>query len=112
LTSTFLSLGFFIFSIFFPRESSNMMDRGDKGGLKLVIEGGKGVVIKLGILFQETQSMREKLLSCSFLALLLSLLNATTPARCGCHLQRRTDMPRARRSKDRRRQRLKNLQVF
>jgi hypothetical protein len=51
LASTFLPLGFFTFSIFFTREPSIMMDRGDKRGLKLVIEGRKGVVIKLSVFF-------------------------------------------------------------
>jgi hypothetical protein len=89
-----------------------VMDRGDEGGLKLVIEGVKGVVIKLGVLLHETRSARDKLLSCSLLALLLPLLDANTPARCGCHLQRCTNAPRARCRKDRRRQRPKNLRVF
>jgi hypothetical protein len=52
--------------------------------------------------------VREQLLSCSILTLLLLLRDATTPTRCGCHLHRSTSAPRARRSKDRRRQWPKN----
>jgi hypothetical protein len=43
LATTFLSLGFFTFSIFFTREPSIVMDRGDKRVLNLSLKAARAL---------------------------------------------------------------------